>query len=187
MHLFFFLLQWDQKQGFDRDRIINKGELTEVKGVISNELTISRGKSGSSLSIKLYNYPGIKFQITEKLFNSFSGNSFINDIKKGDSLFIKILTYDYETTIAKSKKRRFSEWLFNGNRMLPYEIKAKNNYYLTLLDTNNSWKEEKEFGKFMIYYLSGIIGFIGIIYTILKWTGTTKLIKRWWKELNANR
>ena len=109
--------------------------------------------------------------------------SFTSDVTKGDTIFLDILTYDYETKIGKIKDLSLSEKFINYRFIEPFSIRSKGKTYLNLENVNVQIEGNRELG--LLFFLMG--AFIFLLYGILYWTGSIKRFAIWWDRMQASR
>jgi len=161
-------------------KAINENEITALKGTLANFPKISTGKSGSSVTIKLNEHPRFSFLVRGVNFNAFN-TAFVSEVKTGDSIYLYILTDEYETKIQKKRKPSLYNRIFNYNYKFikPFAIHSNDKYYLKLENTNMEIERDRGMG----FWFFSIGAFIFLIYSILYWTGTIRRFANWWNRI----
>ncbi len=157
--LFFFAFK------FYNSELPNKNNITEIKGVIKENIIIKKGRRGSrTLIIKLQEYPKINFTIGSVSLRQTYEEELLNENKLGDTITFFIEKKEFKRKILKTDNIPFPENFLHPEKISIVEIKNKNSSYLSLNDYNKEHKENNYlaiaffglFGLLMIF--SGIEG-----------------------------
>lgn len=138
------------------------------------------------MDLHLNEYPDFNFQVDNIKFRALQAKEFTREVKAGDTVFFDILTYDFDTKIQQARALRLSDRLINYRFIAPYSIQSKGKLYMELSLANHAWKENHDVSVWVGYFVLGVVVFIGIIFTILHFTGFLKRFKRWWAELDPS-
>jgi hypothetical protein len=144
---------------FMKHEDIKDSELETITDVITNKAEInSRSKGSNSIYIKLKSYPLFNFEISGNSYSATFTSDFINNVKVGDTLNLKILKDQYKMKITKEKPLGFWDKTVNYSYISVYELHDKNFSYITLDKYNLQNKKDRTSG----YWLFGSFGIIGI-------------------------
>lgn len=146
----------------------------ETKNIKSTDIIILGDKTSenvkyirrkrSSIEIKLEKYPNLIFQISGKgALNATNVENLIENIEKGDSIFIGIHKSDFKRKIAKTDSLTFGDKYFFNEYVSVESAKSEKDYYLKLSDNNRS-KNENNILDFWIFTLFGLLFFSGFRY-----------------------
>jgi hypothetical protein len=181
--ILFSLWKWDIRRGRNDGRIISQQDLTEIRGTLSNRPVIKTAEQGGPwVPVKLNEFPDFNFDVGEVRFPALAAKEFTRELTPGDSIVLRILTYDYVTRIKKEKALRPSETIVNYTFIEPYSIEAKGKSYMTLADVNRAWQENHDVGWWMFYWVCGLVTVIGIVFLILYWMGFVRKLNEWWND-----
>ena len=141
----------------------------EIKGTLSKEIQIQRGKRDkiTSFYLRLEEYPYFRFFLSRNILEKNGMNGLLEDFQSGDKVRFLISKKDYETKIIKTK------YYF---ALFPYsiditEIEKNNSKYLSLSEYNE--ENSHDYTNTILYILAvilGMFGFFEIVYirTLLK-------------------
>jgi hypothetical protein len=171
------------RKGSNTERPIQKSELTSIQGTLENQPLAKPSKSGvRGVPIELKEYPSFIFLVGSINYGALSGN-FTSDVAKGDTIYLDILTYDYEAKIRKIKDLSLSEKVTNYRFIEPFSIRVKGKTYLNLEDVNVQIEGNRSLG--FLFFLIG--AFIYLLYGIFYWTGSIERFAIWWDRTQASR
>ncbi|MEZ4880677.1 MAG: hypothetical protein R2801_10995 [Chitinophagales bacterium] len=106
---------------------------TEIEGIIANTVKITKGhKSNRYIHLKLEEYPDITFTLAGSEYQKTNKSLFIKNVKKGDSIYLKITINDYLKKIVKNKELDFLEKSINNKFINIYGIYVKPKTYLRI-------------------------------------------------------
>ncbi len=146
----------------------NKNNITEIKGVLKENIIIKKGRRGSrTLIINLKEYPKINFTIGSVSLRQTYEHELLNEKKIGDTITFFIINKEYKSKILKTENIPFPENFLHSEKINIVEIKNKNSSYLSLNDYNKEHKENNYlalvffglFGLFMVFLGIKGIGF----------------------------
>lgn len=184
----FKLWMWDTGKGKNDNRIINQNELTELRATLANKPSIETAEQGGPwVPIKLNEFPNFNFDVAEVKYSALKAKEFVNEVLIGDTIFLSILTYDYETKIKQEKVLRLSETVINYKLIEPYSIQCNNKIYMTLADVNSASQGNRNGSTWLLYWTLGIAAFVGLVYWILCLTGIKRRVGKSWDDLHASR
>jgi len=153
--LFFFTFK------FYNSKLPNKNNITEIKGILKENISIKRGRRGSrTLIIKLNEYPSINFTIGSVSLRQTYEEKLLDENKLEDSIILYIENEEYKRKILKTEKIPFPENILHPEKISIVEINSKNFSYLTLNDYNKEHKENN-------YLAIAFFGLFGILMTFL--------------------
>lgn len=184
--ILFKLWRWDNANGRNDYRIIPQTDLTEIKVKLASKPSIDTDGEESRVSIKATEFPMFKFDARGIKYSAIKSHDFVNELSKGDTVYLSILTYDYETKITKEKPLRRSEKIFSYSVIEPYSIQSNGKYYMTLADVNLAWNDHRDMSKWMFRWLLGIASVTGLIYSILHFTGFNRRFVKWVNDIQAS-
>jgi len=126
-----------------KDDIISKNSLSKIKGTIINKAEIKKGSKGKrSIKIKLKEYPKFSFTINGISYKATHKQKYISNVSIGDSLFIDVLTDEYQKKILQNEKLSFWDKSINYHFIGIFAFKDTNNTYLSLIESNNYRKKD---------------------------------------------
>ena len=127
----------------NRNHEIKKDELISIKGTISNNLEVKRKKSvGSSMIIRLNEYPKIEYRIGRFSISRLKVNSLQENVEIGDKIQIDVMKNDY-SEIVPNKQRRISV----------YGLRDENMEYLNV--NSHNWAKKKDRNSIAAYLILG--------------------------------
>ena len=141
----------------------------EIKGTLSKEIQIQRGKRDkiTSFYLRLEEYPYFRFFLSRNILEKNGMNGLLEDFQSGDKVRFLISKKDYETKIIKTK------YYF---ALFPYsiditEIEKNNSKYLSLSEYNE--ENSHDYTNTILYIaaaISAMFGIFKIVYirTLLK-------------------
>lgn len=147
-------------------------EERRIKIKLKDGIRIKEERRNRSLIIKLNQYKDFIFYIGSLPLTETHENALINDYKSGEKISLMIKKEDFETKIMKTKKLSSSEEprLY----MIPVvEISNGNFKYLSLIDYNESYRENDLIGV-------AFFGFFGLLMIYLGYKGI-KYIEKTYK------
>ncbi len=143
-----------------KDRQIQYSELHTVTDIITNKAEIKKGSKGSrSIVIKLKSYPYFNFEISANGYSATNKSDYVSNVKIGDTLHLDIMKDEYQMKLSGEKQPGFWDKTVNYHLIHIYELRDKNNTYLSLSGYNKELKEDASFG----IWLFGIIGVIALV------------------------
>lgn len=174
---------YNYRKGSNNQRPIQKSELTSIQGTLEKQPSVEKSKSGvRGVPVKLKEFPDFIFSVGSINYGALD-DSFISDVTKGDTIYLDILTYDYETKIREIKDLSLSEKFINYRFIEPFSIRSKGKTYLDLENVNVQIEGNRALG--LLFLLMG--AFIYLLYSILYWTGSIKRFAIWWNRMQASR
>ena len=164
------------------NRQIRQIELTSLGGTLESKPEKRTSKSKVYVQIRLKEYPNFKFHVGSIHYNALS-KGFISDFNKEDSIYLDILTYDFERKLQKSKKLNLSEKLINYKFIEVFSIRSKDRSYMELSDVNLQIESNRALG--FIFFSIGT--FILSVFAVLYYTGFLTRFAIWWTGMQASR
>lgn len=156
---------WDTGKGRNDNRIKNQNELTELRATLANKPSIETAEQGGLwVPISLNEFPTLKFDVGGSSYSALKAKEFVSEVSIGDTLFLSILTYDYETKIKKEKSLRPSETAINHKFIEPYSIQCNNKIYMSLAAVNSAWQDNHDSSIWLLYRTLGTVAFAGLVY-----------------------
>jgi hypothetical protein len=123
-----------------------------------SEIIIYRTKNKSKIIINSKEYPDFNFQIDDVYMKYMNSDSYVNKVKRGDTLIVMISKESYDKKIAKTKSLSFTDKTVNYHLINICGLKHKN---VELLSTEDCKKAKKRNSIFNILFFSAIgIGFL---------------------------
>ena len=130
----------------------------EIKGTLSKEIQIQRGKRDkiTSFYLRLEEYPYFRFFLSRNILEKNGMNGLLEDFQSGDKVRFLISKKDYETKIIKTK------YYF---ALFPYsvditEIEKNNSKYLSLSEYNEENSHDST--NTILYIAAAISAMFGI-------------------------
>ncbi|QCX54375.1 hypothetical protein [Elizabethkingia sp. JS20170427COW] len=143
------------------DKLPNKTNIIELKGVLKNDIKIEKGRRGSrTLIIKLKEYPTIEFTIGSVSLRQTYEQQLLEENTIGDSLTLFVKNKTYRTKILKTEKIPFPENYLHPENVSIVEIKNKKFTYLSIDDYDKEHKINN-------YLAIALFGFFGVFMTFL--------------------
>ncbi|MWB93370.1 hypothetical protein GON26_03290 [Flavobacterium sp. GA093] len=127
-------------------------------------------KKHSSVEIKLEQYPEFIFYISGDALKATSRTALIEDIKKGDSIFIGIDKATYRKEIIRVDSLSTSEKYFPNEYISVESVESKEFHYLEL-SANNFERSEN---KYISCFVFALFGFFFILMSIIGFTKKTE-------------
>ena len=142
-----------------KDDKINPREIITIAGIILNgpQTFHGRGADGSFIRIKLNEYQDFVFDVGHAAYRGANRRDYFVNVKRGDSLYLDILTDDYQKKLAKEKPLGFFDKTVNYEGIDVYGFRDSHTSYLTLDDYNNTDKLTSDF------YMESMIGLIFLV------------------------
>lgn len=169
------------------NRIVEENELIELKATLANQPSVkTSSKGGPWVPLKLNEFPGLLFEVRGVKYNALSAAKFVKEVSAGDSIFLSVLLYDYETRITREKSLPLSEKIMNNSLIEPYSIQSKGKIYMTLEGVNREWRLSKDTGKWLFSWVVGVIALAGLVYLILRQSGIKNKAINWWNKIQSN-
>lgn len=146
---------------FYNSELPNKNNITEIKGVLKENIIIKKGRRGSrTLIINLQEYPKINFTIGSVSLRQTYEVELLNEKKIGDTITFFIENKEYKSKILKTENIPFPENFLHSEKISIVEIKNKNSSYLSLNDYNKEHKENN-------YLAIAFFGLFGLLMVFL--------------------
>lgn len=140
----------------------------EIIGTITEDAKISTsGKGHKSISFNLKEFPKYTFSISGVRFEATFIDDYLNNIRKGDTLYLTISTDDYLEKIKKIKEPNFKRKHINYSFIGVYQLKDKNKAYISIEYYNLKEADDNKLGLIIFAILTfSTLGFL--IYRITK-------------------
>lgn len=160
--LFFYI-----SSQFYKDDSLTKNDVCVIKGTLSDDIKIKRGKKSNAIIFKLKDQPDFKFKIGTLAFKETYYEGLKNDFKKGDEIYLTIEKDQYDKKI--SKKTQMSSWEKYTYYELIAVVEVENNgfKYLSLSDYNKT-NRDNDIGGLIFFSICGLVSMIGAIYILRK-------------------
>ncbi len=134
---------------------ITLDNITEIKGILKENIIIEKGKSGSeTLVIRLKEYPEIKFVIGSISIDQTYTHELMSENKQYDTLSFFIESKEFRRKILRSENVPFPENYLRKNTISIVEIHKNNFQYLTVNDYNNTHQKN----TYLIIVFLGVMG-----------------------------
>lgn len=131
--------------------------ITEIKGILKENIKIKRGNRGSkTLIIRLKEYPEIKFVIGSIAIDQTYTHELMSENKQHDTLCFFIENKEFRRKILRSEKVPFPENYLRNNTISIVEIHKNNLQYLKIDDYNKAHQKNT-------YLTIAFFGFIGVL------------------------
>lgn len=146
---------------FYKDTSLTKNDVYTVKGTLSEDIELKRSKKSKSLVFKLENLSDFEFKIGSLALDETYYEDLMNDLKKGDEIYLTIEKDQYQKKISKKAHMSFLDKYFHYEKIDVVEVENKNFKYLSLSDFNKTNRNNDYWG----------IGFFGIFGLLLTTVG----------------
>lgn len=131
--------------------------ITEIKGVLKENISIEKGKRGrETLIVRLKEYPEIKFVIGSIVIDQTYTHELMSENKQNDTLSFSIENKEFRRKILRSEKVPFPENYLRNNTISIVEIHKNNFQYLTVNDYNREHRKNT-------YLIIAFFGFMGVL------------------------
>jgi len=127
-----------------------------------SEIHVRRKKGHNSISIFSKEYPNYIFQIKGIYFNYMDSESYVKNVKRGDTLTLMITQESYDKKIAKTKTLSFTDKTVNYNFIDFCGLKHRN---FELLSTKDYKYAMKSYSVETVLLFSAI----GILFLYFQW------------------
>lgn len=144
-----------------KDESLTKNDIQLIKGKLTEDIELKRGKKSKSLLIKLENYSDFEFKIGSLALKETAYDDLMNDIKKGDSIYLSIEKEEYLAKVNQTRQLNFRDKYFFDNTIFVVEVRSKGFAYLSSADFNKVHRNNDYWG----------MGFFGIFGILLLITG----------------
>ena len=151
-----------------RNTEVHAQDVTIIRGVILNPVAVSRTGGRSSrdyIRIILSSYPEFQFTIDYSAYRATRHSDYVNDVQRADSLYLDILTEDYEKKLTKEKPLSFFDKTIDYRRIDVYGLRDAHHEYLTEDGYNRAVKGDMRFVGFAVY---GLFAFVFAVVMIVK-------------------
>jgi hypothetical protein len=144
----------------NKSKALSSTDLTRLEQVVTSPIAIHKGSKGKrSIRLRLKDYPDFKFEIDDNTFRATNAEAFVANVETGDTLFVDVITNDYQKKLTKEKELGFFDKTINYRTIDVYGLADKNNAYLSLQSYNEN---NQSMGDFRFWFW-GILGAIGIV------------------------
>lgn len=137
---------------FYKDTSLTRNDVQVIKGTLSEDIKLERGRKSKSLVFKLENLSDFKFKIGSLALKETYYEDLMSDLKKGNEIYLTTVKDQYEKKISKKKQMSFLDKYFHYQKIDIVEVQNKGFTYLSLSDYNKTNRENDYWG----------IGFFGI-------------------------
>lgn len=151
---------------FYQDTSLTLKDVWVIKGNLSEDIRLERGRRSKSLVFKLENLNDFEFKIGSLALKETFYEDLMKDLKRGDEIYLTIEKEEYQKKISKKTQMTFLDKYFHYEKIDVVSVESKNFSYLTLSDFNKTHKNNDYwgigfFGIFGLFFISfGIIFYI---------------------------
>lgn len=148
MFLFGALCFWGSFYFYtNKDNRLDYSSLTSLSGTIISPVKVSSGsKTNKYIRINIKEYPEFNFDINGVAYAVTDVNSLINNVKKGDKIYVSILTKEYQSKLTKQKELSFWDKVNDYKFIQVYGIEDSSYTYLSTYDYNMESKTDNKIG-----------------------------------------
>ena len=139
----FFIIIWSLlayvmiNQDEQGNKSIEEFNTESIEGVIVSDVRIKRNsRGGRRLEIRLEPFPSFLFKLKSTELKALKEMEFINDVRKGNQIELKIRKDVYEKKILKFKALSFKDKHFNYHSIRIYGISQSGKNYLPMDELN---------------------------------------------------
>ncbi|MDJ1483855.1 hypothetical protein QNI16_25365 [Cytophagaceae bacterium YF14B1] len=136
-------MYWSWRSYKDSTTKLSDKELTTISSTLLNKAEIKKhGRSSSTIEIELKEYPDFLFEIVGSTFSAMAVYDYASTVKTGDTLFLKILTEDYQNIITKEKLTDIEDKKNSPRYISVYGLTDQNYIYLSLDEYNKEHRTD---------------------------------------------